>query len=366
MSVVAGVRTALPQHLYRQEEITDRLGEVVLGRHAERSDKAALLRRLHQAAGVRTRRLALPLEAYRDLGGFGASNDAFIEVGVRLGERAVREALDAAGPRARRRRPAHVDVRHRDRRAEPGRPPGAAARPARRRQAGAASSGWAASPAPPGSPGVHDYLRGHPDDVAVLLSVELCSLTVQRDDTPPPTSSPAGCSVTARPRSCSSGERRAATRRALPGPTGASRPAAGSTPTPSGSWAGTSAAPASASSWPPRSPTSSAAHLGDDVDGVPRRPRPRPVRTSSTGSRTPAARRSSTPCSDALGLPATALQRRPGRSPRRGRQPVVVLGPARARRHARRPTARRRARPGVLMAMGPGLLRRAGAAGLVT
>ena len=29
---------------------------------------------------------------------------------------------------------------------------------------------------------LHDYLLGHPDDVAVLLSVELCSLTVQRDD----------------------------------------------------------------------------------------------------------------------------------------------------------------------------------------
>lgn len=30
---------------------------------------------------------------------------------------------------------------------------------------------------------VHDYLQGHPDEVAVLLSLELCSLTVQRDDT---------------------------------------------------------------------------------------------------------------------------------------------------------------------------------------
>ena len=29
---------------------------------------------------------------------------------------------------------------------------------------------------------MHDYLRGWPDHVAVLLSVELCSLTVQRDD----------------------------------------------------------------------------------------------------------------------------------------------------------------------------------------
>ena len=29
---------------------------------------------------------------------------------------------------------------------------------------------------------VHDYLVGHPNDVAVLLSVELCSLTLQRQD----------------------------------------------------------------------------------------------------------------------------------------------------------------------------------------
>jgi alkylresorcinol/alkylpyrone synthase len=29
---------------------------------------------------------------------------------------------------------------------------------------------------------LHDYLRGHPGGVAVLVAVELCSLTVQRDD----------------------------------------------------------------------------------------------------------------------------------------------------------------------------------------
>src|SRR3712207_9256844 len=29
---------------------------------------------------------------------------------------------------------------------------------------------------------LHDYLLGHPDHVGVLLAVELCSLTVQRDD----------------------------------------------------------------------------------------------------------------------------------------------------------------------------------------
>ena len=30
---------------------------------------------------------------------------------------------------------------------------------------------------------MHDYLRAFPDQVAVLLAVELCSLTIQRDDT---------------------------------------------------------------------------------------------------------------------------------------------------------------------------------------
>src|SRR5699024_8772853 len=30
---------------------------------------------------------------------------------------------------------------------------------------------------------LHDYLSGHPRQVAVLVAAELCSLTIQRDDT---------------------------------------------------------------------------------------------------------------------------------------------------------------------------------------
>ena len=48
---------------------------------------------------------------------------------------------------------------------------------------------------------VHDYLVGHPDDVAVLLSVELCSLTFQRDDDSTANLVASGCSATAPPRS---------------------------------------------------------------------------------------------------------------------------------------------------------------------
>src|ERR687885_330225 len=181
MSAVAGVRAVLPGHVHRQEEITAQLGEVVLGRHAQRGEKVALLRRLHGAAGVRTRHLALPLDQYADLGGFGASNDVFIEEGVRLGERAVRGARDAAGLA-----PADVDMFMTTS------VTGIAAPSIDARLVGPLGLRYDVKRVPifglgcvAGAAGIarlHDYLEGHPDDVAVLLSVELCSLTFQADD----------------------------------------------------------------------------------------------------------------------------------------------------------------------------------------
>jgi alkylresorcinol/alkylpyrone synthase len=181
MSAVAGVRVELPDNVYRQEEITDVLGAVVLGRHAARSEKVALLKRLHGAAGVRTRHLVLPLEAYADLGGFGASNDVFIDQGASLGERAITRALDAAGLV-----PADVDLLMTTS------VTGIAAPSLDARLVGRLGLrpdvkrvpifGLGCVAGAAGMARVHDYLTGHPDAVAVLLSVELCSLTFQRDD----------------------------------------------------------------------------------------------------------------------------------------------------------------------------------------
>jgi alkylresorcinol/alkylpyrone synthase len=181
MSAVAGVRSALPEHVHRQEDITEQLGEVVLGRHAERAEKVALLRRLHGAAGVRTRRTVLPLEAYADLGGFGGANDVFIDEGVRLGELAIRGALDAAGLD-----PPDVDLLMTTS------VTGVAAPSIDARLVGRLGLradvkrvpmfGLGCVAGAAGMARVHDYLQGHPDGVAVLLSVELCSLTFQRDD----------------------------------------------------------------------------------------------------------------------------------------------------------------------------------------
>jgi alkylresorcinol/alkylpyrone synthase len=182
MSAIAGVRGVLPENVYAQDEITAVLGDVVLGQEAERSERRALLRRLHGAAGVRTRHLVLPLEAYADLGGFGASNDVFIDAGTRLGERAVCEALAQAGlqpgdvdmlmttsvtgiaaPSLDARLVSRIGLRHDVKRVP------------------IFGLGCVAGAA--GIARLHDYLRGDPDGVAVLLSVELCSLTFQKDDT---------------------------------------------------------------------------------------------------------------------------------------------------------------------------------------
>jgi alkylresorcinol/alkylpyrone synthase len=181
MSAVAGVRSALPPFVHRQEDITEQLGEVVLGRHAERPEKVALLRRLHQAAGVRTRHTVLPLEAYADLGGFGGANDVFIEEGVRLGERAISQALDGAGVE-----PDDVDLLMTTSVtgiAAPSLDARLVSRLGLRpdvKRVPMFGLGCVAGAA--GMARVHDYLEGHPDGVAVLLSVELCSLTFQRDD----------------------------------------------------------------------------------------------------------------------------------------------------------------------------------------
>lgn len=180
MPHIAAVRGALPGHVHRQEDVTDVLAEVVLGSSGS-PEKVALLRRVHASAGVRTRHMALPLPDYLTLDGFGAANDAFIDVGTTLGERAVADALTAAGLA-----PSDVDLLMTTSVtgiAAPSLDARLVARLGLRpdvKRIPVFGLGCVAGAA--GIARLADYLRGHPDGVAVLLSVELCSLTFQRDD----------------------------------------------------------------------------------------------------------------------------------------------------------------------------------------
>jgi alkylresorcinol/alkylpyrone synthase len=183
MTRIAAVQPVLPEHVYDQGEITERFAAYCLGDHGSQGGAAkhALLRRVHASASVSTRHLALPLDRYSLLDGFGPANDAFIDVAIELGGRAITQALDQVGLR-----PADVDyvvsttvtgvaVPSIEARiaTEIGLRPDVRRVPLFGLGCVAGASGLAR---------LHDLLRGDPAAVGVLLSVELCSLTVQRND----------------------------------------------------------------------------------------------------------------------------------------------------------------------------------------
>lgn len=174
---IRAVGRTLPEHYVDQETLIAAFRDAWAGAHFN----VERLEELHRAVQVSGRHLALPLAAYRDLTSFARRNEAWTAAAVDLGEKAVRAALHQAGF-------APADVGHLFFVSTTGiATPSIDARlvnrlglaPGVRRSPlfGLGCAGGAA-----GVARAADYLRAWPDQVAVVLAVELCSLTLQRED----------------------------------------------------------------------------------------------------------------------------------------------------------------------------------------
>ena len=176
---ISSATSALPPHYYPQAQLI-----AAFRKHwGNRLERFSVLERLHAATQVEGRYLALPLERY-PLKTWGEANDSWIACATELGLKAVSGAIEAAAidplcigtffsvtisgvasP--------SLEARIMNK---------LALSPHTKRVpifglgcvAGAAGIARAA-----------DYVKAYPDQAALLLSVELCSLTIQPDDLSP-------------------------------------------------------------------------------------------------------------------------------------------------------------------------------------
>ena len=174
---VSGVGTALPDNYVSQEELTAALRQLWMQRFGD----VSRFDRLQGALGIQGRYLALPMLDYYPLDTFAKGNDAWLRVAPELAEKASRVALERAGLEPR-------DIDHIffvtvTGIATPTIDVALSNRLGMRRDlkrtpifglgCGAGAAGLARTA---------DYVRGFSNDNALLLSVELCSLTLQRED----------------------------------------------------------------------------------------------------------------------------------------------------------------------------------------
>jgi alkylresorcinol/alkylpyrone synthase len=169
--------TAFPPHYFLQETVV----EALKGQWEQGLENAAVLERLHSRTGVAGRYFSLPLEQYPPLDTWGKTNNAWIETAEQLGAQAIECVLSKSGVDRKHIGALYfvsvtgvsspsVDARLVNRM---GLSPQIKRNPIFGLGCVAGAAGLARAA---------DYVRAYPDQVAVLLSVELCSLTWQRDD----------------------------------------------------------------------------------------------------------------------------------------------------------------------------------------
>jgi alkylresorcinol/alkylpyrone synthase len=174
---ISGVASSLPKNYYTQEILAGALKKYWGGKLHD----SPFLDRLHSRMSVDGRYLALPIDAYENLETWGQANGAWFEAAQELGEQALCRALSRAGMSPRDLDALFVvsvtgiaspslDARLINRM---GMNPNVKRLPIFGLGCVAGAAGIARAA---------DYVRAFPSHAAALISVELCSLTLQRDD----------------------------------------------------------------------------------------------------------------------------------------------------------------------------------------
>lgn len=177
---ISSAAVAFPDHYYRQEEIAEALQKLWDGQPYNQER----MRAFHRNMKIRGRHLALPLESYLEPSRFSDRNQAWMQLAVDLGEKVISDLLTQIQLEAGK---VHqiafttvtgiavpsIDARLMNR---------IPFSPHLKRMPlfGLGCMGGAA-----GIARMADYLVGHPTESALLLSIELCSLTIQQDDLSP-------------------------------------------------------------------------------------------------------------------------------------------------------------------------------------
>jgi alkylresorcinol/alkylpyrone synthase len=174
---IVGTTTAFPPYYFSQNEVL-----TALKTYWDKGlENAAVLERLHSRTGVEGRYFCRPLEEYYSLDTWGKTNDVWIETALKLGEQAICTLLTesklspekigtiisvsvtgVACPSIDARLINILKL-----------PPHIKRTPIFGLGCVAGASGLARAA---------DYVKAYPDQAAILLSVELCSLTWQRDN----------------------------------------------------------------------------------------------------------------------------------------------------------------------------------------
>lgn len=174
---IAAAASAFPPHEYDQRVILSALQR----KWGPKVDNPVFLERLQARVGVDKRHLALPIEEYYDLKSWGRANNHWIDVAQEIGEQALCRALTRAGLV-----PADLDalffvsitgISC----------PSIDARLVNRmglsmnlKRTPIFGLGCVAGAV--GLSRAADYVLAYPDQIAAVLAVELCSLTLQQED----------------------------------------------------------------------------------------------------------------------------------------------------------------------------------------